>query len=130
MHLPGVTSSSWSGSAGSIAASVAVIERLARRAATRAARIRRRLGVELGEHVVEQEQRRDAAALGDQLRLGEQEREHGEPLLALRAEAPQLARAGGDDDVVEVRAEAGDAALEVAVEPRVERRRPSAARPS
>ena len=33
----------------------------------------------------------DAAALGEQLRLGEQEREHGEPLLALRAEAAQVA---------------------------------------
>ena len=48
--------------------------------------------VELREDVVEQEQRREAAALGDQLRLGEEEREHREPLLALRAEAPQLPR--------------------------------------
>ena len=50
-------------------------------------------GVELGEHVVEEEQRREAAAVGDQLRLGEQEREHREPLLALRAEAAQVAAA-------------------------------------
>ena len=75
------------------------------------------LRVELREHVVEQEQRRDAAAVGDQLGLGEQEREHGEALLALRAEAAQLARAGRDHDVVEVRPEPGDAAFEVALEP-------------
>ena len=43
--------------------------------------------VELREHVVEQEQRRDAAPLGEQLGLREQEREHREPLLPLRAEA-------------------------------------------
>ena len=47
----------------------------------------------------------NAAAVGDQLGLGEQEREHGEPLLALGAEAAKLARAGGEDDVVEVRPE-------------------------
>ena len=89
-HLPGVTSSSWSGSAGSMAASVAVIERLpdARDAGGEDAPP---LRVELGEHVVEQEERREAAAVGDQLRLGEEEREHREPLLALRAEAAQLA---------------------------------------
>ena len=83
---------------------------------TRAARIRRRLGVELGEHVVEEQERREAAAVGDQLRLGEQECEHREPLLALGAEAAQLAAGGGEDDVVEMRADAGDAAVEVAVE--------------
>ena len=77
--------------------------------------------VELGEHVVEQHERRRAAPLRDHLRLGEQEREHREPLLALRAEAAQVALAGADGDVVEVRAGAGDAALEIALEPRLER---------
>ena len=45
--------------------------------------------VELREHVVEQQQR----GRGQQLGLGEQEREQREPLLALRAEAAQLAAA-------------------------------------
>ena len=43
--------------------------------------------VELREHVVEQQERRRGPALGEQLRLGEEQREHREPLLALRAEA-------------------------------------------
>ena len=38
-------------------------------------------GVELREDVVEQEERRRPAALGQQRRLGEEEREHGVPLL-------------------------------------------------
>ena len=80
-------------------------------------------GVELREHVVEQQQRRDAATAGEHLGLGEQEREHREPLLALRAEAAQLAGRARDHDVVEVRAEPRRAALEVAVEPRCERGR-------
>ena len=85
--------------------------------------------VELGEHVVEQQERRDPAPLGEQLRLGEQQREHGEPLLALRAEAAQVAVAGercamssrcGPSPVV--------AALEVAVERAARAPRASAAR--
>ena len=60
--------------------------------------------VELGEGVVEKEERWHPAAGGDQLRLGEQEREHGEPLLALRAERAEIAVAGADRDLVEVRA--------------------------
>ena len=44
--------------------------------------------VELRERVVEEEQWRHAAALSDQLGLGEEEREDGEPLLTLRAERP------------------------------------------
>ena len=39
--------------------------------------------VELGEDVVEQEQRRRAAAVEDHLGLGEKQREHGEALLSL-----------------------------------------------
>ena len=60
--------------------------------------------------------------LGDHLRLGEQEREHGQPLLALGAEAPQVPLSRADRDVVEVRPETGDAALQIALEPRLERR--------
>ena len=82
--------------------------------------------VELREHVVEQEQRRRREQLG----LGEEEREHRQPLLALRAEAAQLAAGGSDREVVEVRAEPGRPAREVGVEARLERRRPSAASPS
>src|SRR5436853_298649 len=73
-------------------------------------------GIELREDVVEEEKRRDTAALGDQFALGEEEREDREPLLALRAEAPQVTRLGADHDVVEVRAGTGDAAVEIAVE--------------
>ncbi len=73
------------------------------------------LGVELREHVVEQEQRSDAATLLQQLGLPEQEREHSKALLALRAEGAQVALAGEDSDVVEVGTEAGCATLEVAV---------------
>ena len=45
-----------------------------------------------------------AAAQVEQLRLGEEQREHGEPLLALRAELAQVAAAARDQHVVEVRA--------------------------
>ncbi len=76
--------------------------------------------VELREHVVEQQERRRRAALGEQLGLREQEREHGQPLLSLRAVAAQVAPAGGDPDVVQVRPEPGRAALEILVEPRLE----------
>ena len=50
--------------------------------------------VELREHVVQEHERRRAPLLGDHLRLGEQEREHGQSLLPLRAEAPKLALSG------------------------------------
>ena len=79
--------------------------------------------VELREDVVEENERRRAPLLGDHLRLGEQEREHGQALLALGAEAPQVPLSRADGDVVEVRAEAGDAALQIALQPRLERRR-------
>ena len=56
--------------------------------------------VELRQHVVEQEQR----AHGQQLGLGQDQGEHREPLLALRAEPAQIAVAARHQDVVEVRA--------------------------
>ena len=42
------------------------------------------VGVELGHHVVQQHQGRPAAALGEQRALGEQQRQQGHALLALR----------------------------------------------
>ena len=120
--VPGSTMSSWSGSAGKHRRVGGGDQRLpgagdARGEDAAAGRI------ELREHVVEQQQRRHACALRDQLRLREEQREHREPLLALRAEAAQLARAGDDDHVVEVRAERRRAAVEVAVESLLELRR-------
>src|SRR5262249_59607162 len=73
--------------------------------------------VELGENVVEQEERRESATLGDQLSLGEQQGQHSQPLLALRAETAQVAAGARQDDVVEVRPEPRRSALEIAVEP-------------
>ena len=52
------------------------------------------VGVELGERVVEQQERRDAALGGEELGLGEEQREHGDPLLSLRAERAEVAVAG------------------------------------
>ena len=78
--------------------------------------------VELRERVVEEQQRRHAAALADQLGLGEEEREDGEALLALRAERAEVAVAAADRDLVEVRADAGRAPLDVAGEPLLELR--------
>jgi len=78
--------------------------------------------VELRERVVEEQQRRHAASVSDQLCLGEEKRQDGEALLALRAERPQVAVAALDADLVEVRADAGRAALDVAREPLLELR--------
>src|SRR6185295_15632437 len=77
-------------------------------------------GIELREHVVEEQQRRDAAPFDEDGCLREEQREHREPLLALRAVAPQVAVAGEDRHVVEMRAEARRAALEVPREARLE----------
>ena len=76
--------------------------------------------VQLREHVVEQKKWRRRAAVGDQLRLREQEREHGQPLLSLRAVAAQVAPAGADPDLVQMRPEPGRAPLEILLEPRLE----------
>src|SRR4029077_5810901 len=77
-------------------------------------------GIELREHVVEQEQRREASALRNQLSFGKQERQHGQALLALRSESAQVAVAREDPDVVEMWPNTGRAALEVAVQPRLQ----------
>ena len=49
------------------------------------------LGVELAHHVVEQQQRRVLARVGEGVALGQQQREQRHPLLALRAVGAQLA---------------------------------------
>ncbi len=72
------------------------------RVVTAAASTAAAAGVELGEDVVEEQQRRR----GKELRLGEEQGEQGEPLLALRAEAPQVAPGGAD---LERRRDAGRA---------------------
>ena len=69
--------------------------------------------IELGKHVVEQEQRRAR----QELRLRQEQRQHGEALLPLRAELPQVARAARHGHVVEMGAEPRRAALDVTVEP-------------
>jgi hypothetical protein len=73
--------------------------------------------VELREDVVEEHERRRRQQVG----LGKQEREDGEPLLALRAELTQVALAARDRHVVEVRPDSGRAAIDVPVEPCLER---------
>ncbi len=95
----------------------------ARVAASRSPRMRRRRRVELGEHVVEQEERRLAAAA----RRSASASASRSASTASRCSPcePKLrrSRAAGDDrDVVEVRPEPGRAALDVPVEPRLERR--------
>ena len=81
------------------------------------------LRIELGQDVVEEQERRIGPPCFDQLRLGEQEREDGGALLALGAERAQVAVSGGDRHVVQMRAEAGRPTVEVAIEPFLERSR-------
>ena len=74
------------------------------------------LGVELREHVVEEDERPDAASLDERVGLRQDESEDGDPLLPLRAVATKLAAACEERDLVEVRPEPGDAPLEVLLE--------------
>ena len=60
------------------------------------------------------------ATRDEHLRLGEQQREHGQPLLSLRAEAAQVAIRGKQPHVVQVRPDARGRALDVPLEPRLE----------
>ncbi len=71
------------------------------------------VGVELAHHVVEEHQRRRAPLGGQRLALGHQQREQGDPLLALGAVGAQLAAVAPDDQVVAVRTVAREAAIEV-----------------
>ncbi len=68
------------------------------------------------------------ARLREQLRLREQQREHGHALLALRPVRAELALAGSDPDLVEVRARARRPPAHVTREPRLEHVRRHAAR--
>ena len=86
--------------------------------------------VELGEDVVEQQKRRHGAALGEESGLGEEQRQERQALLALRAEAAQVARAGEQAHVVQVRARTRRSALDVPLEPRLRAPRRREARPS
>ena len=73
----------------------------------------RRRPVELGEHVVEEHERRHAEALAEQLGLGEHERQHRHALLALRAVDAKVASSSLDPQVVEVGTGAGEATFDV-----------------
>ena len=82
-RFQGVTSTTWLGSRRKRRAMRRRDHRLAEGRRPRAARTAAAPGVELGEDVVEEQQRRR----GQELRLGQEQGEQGEPLLALRAEA-------------------------------------------
>ena len=88
------------------------------------------LGVELAGDVVQQEQRLLVALLGEQVGLGQEQRQERAPLLALRAEQAQVAVAVDQAEVVQVRPGAGGRAVDVAAAPLGQRRgdRPSPAR--
>src|SRR5439155_10123218 len=66
--------------------------------------------------VVEEEQRRSGTPLRQQLGLGQEQRQDGHSLLALRAVAPEVAAAGRDSNVVEMRPEAGRTSLEITIQ--------------
>ena len=73
--------------------------------------------VELGQDVVEEEQRGRAPLRGQRVALGQEEREEREALLALRPVGAQLAPVAQQGEVVAVRAVAGEAPLEVRRQP-------------
>jgi len=75
------------------------------------------LRVELGHHVVEQQQRRAVVHPEQDLALGEQQREQGDALLPLRAERAQRAAGVRQVQLVPVRAVRGEAALDVGLTP-------------
>jgi hypothetical protein len=76
--------------------------------------------VELAKHVVEEEHRRLVAAITEHLRLGEQQREHGDALLSLRSEGTKVSRSRLDREVAKVRPGAGRPAGQIAVESRIQ----------
>ena len=93
LAAPGVTSTSWAGSAGRAEAAVAVIRVCPGPASALGERCSPAL-VELGEDVVKKEQRRRGTAFGQERSFGEDQREDGQALFALRAEAAQVAVVG------------------------------------
>ena len=70
-------------------------------------------GVQLGHHVVQQHERSPPAPLRQQAALGEQQREQGRALLALRPVGPQRRAAEEQLQLVPVGPVGGEAALEV-----------------
>ena len=104
---------------------------LARSSATSSASTRAPRRVELREHVVEQEQRRHIAPRDEQLRLGEQQRRAPSAAArpASRSRAGRDRRASRRDVVAGAGRAPVVAALEVAVEPRLELGDATAARP-
>ena len=75
------------------------------------------VGIELAHDVVEQEQRRAPASLGQRLALGDEQRQQRQPLLALRPVGAQGAPVALEHEVVAVRAVAGEAPVQIAVHP-------------
>ncbi len=63
------------------------------------------LGIELAEHVVQEEQGRTPVELGEEVELGQLEGEDGGPLLAARGERGQVAAGLLEGDVVAVRSD-------------------------
>ena len=108
---PGSTSTTCAGSSGSAERCVAVII-VCPMPATRSASTSRRPG----SSSESTSSSRSSGGARQELGLREQQREHRQPLLALRAVLAQVAVAARDEHVVEVRAEAGRPALEVAGE--------------
>ena len=72
------------------------------------------LAVELGEDVVEQDERTRAGSVGEGLRLGQNERENRDPLLALRAVATQVTPVRLHPHLVEMWPGTREPSLEVA----------------
>ena len=113
---PCSTCTTWAGSTGSAEASVAVTT-VWPAAAIRSPSDAPAAGVELREHVVEQQERPN----GQQLRLGEEQREHREPLLALRAETgADRGRRSSTSTSSRCGPEPRRAALEIRLQPRLE----------
>ena len=129
--VPGSTSTSCAGSTGSAERCVVVII-VCPIPATRVAST----SLRCGSSSERTSSSRRSGGAGNSSRLCEQQREHGEALLALRPELTQVTRAARDEHVVEVWAEARGPALDVAGEPRVQphasvaRPRSRAARPA
>ena len=74
---------------------------------------RRAARVELGERIVEQEERRAAGPLTERSRFEHPQRDRRRPLLARRAEDAQVAAVERDDEIVAMRAGVREPAAQV-----------------
>ena len=99
------TSQPWaiSRSAGSRSSGVVVVTNACGSSAIRRTRCDATLGVELAEHVVEEQQRRTAVELGQEVELGELEGEDRRALLATRREAGEVPAGQLERQVVAMR---------------------------